>query len=73
MSYVILALYFLSGVALGGIGSQVLTHDSCAELVAIEKARDAKVQEQEQKMKDFFTSKPVPRPQWNNPGLMPRR
>jgi hypothetical protein len=55
MQYLILTIAFLGGAALGGIGMSIY-HNPCAELVAIERARDAKEQEKEQRMKDFLTN-----------------
>lgn len=57
MTYFIPVMWFFGGIFLGGIAVQQYDNP-CRELVAIERARDAKVAEQEQKVKDFLNPPP---------------
>ena len=58
MSYLILTITFLSGIVTSSFISTY--HSPCARLVAIEEARDAKVKEQEEKTRAFFTPRTQP-------------
>jgi len=68
VSYIILTLVFIGGAFIGSIGTLTLS-DSCHELVAIEKARDAKEQEREAKLKQFFGESSPEKPEFKDRGL----
>ena len=67
MHYLILTITFLGGI----VTSSLVTtyHSPCARLVAIEEARDAKVEEREAQQRAFFAPSTQPRPQIENPGI----